>query len=66
MDEAQRNGTLDITFLMREVHVHWSKAIDLNGNLEVWQFVDLALVLTPVKLVAPMGDETLAILAEFT
>jgi len=61
VDKEERDGSFDMTFLMHKMHFHFLEPINFNLCLEVWQLIQLSLVLAPIVAISPIIGQALDI-----
>jgi hypothetical protein len=64
VDEEERNGSLDLTLLMYEMHVDWSMFVNVDLDFIVWERVQLGFMRSPVEIGTPVINDTLDVFPE--
>lgn len=58
MREKQRNCSLYIALLVHEMYIQRFEAVDLYGGLEIWQFIELSFLPSPIKSFSPVNSQS--------
>lgn len=58
MGEEQRDCTPYIALLVHEVYIQSFESIDLYCSLEIWQLIELSLLLSPIEFLPPIGAQS--------